>query len=397
MDVQALMQNLCQEVSCSLCKNNFTDPKQLPCLHSFCLHCLNELQRASEYSDKIICPECLKQFKAPASGDLKDLPTNVRISSLLEVLAIKERNATGVKCGNCDKRSVHSSYCFHCGAFQCKECISLHNEDKANGEHHVLALKDFQDQDLEKILERAGRQYSPNLCFGEAGMSAGLTESASAGLLQYPWGVAVNERDEVAVTDSQNDRVQVFSNYGSHLATFGAKKGYQHDLNVTFRFPTGIVFDKNGNIVVADTSNYRIVIISRRGEYLRKFGEEGSLDHQLNRPYGLSLDSDGNIIVADTGNKLIKFFSPSGEFLRKLGGEGILANAPHCIQQGQNFIVSDLGEHCIKIFDLKGNYLYKFGREGKGDGEFNSPRCLLVNQAGHLVVLRFTESPRSGV
>ena len=143
MDVQALMQNFGQEVSCSLCKNKFTDPKQLPCLHSFCLHCLNELQRTSECSDKIICPECLKQFKAPTSGDLKDLPTNVRINSLLEVLAIKERNATGVKCGNCDKRSEYTSYCFHCGTFWCKECISSHNENKANEEHNVLALQDF--------------------------------------------------------------------------------------------------------------------------------------------------------------------------------------------------------------------------------------------------------------
>ena len=33
-------------------------------------------------------------------------------------------------------------------------------------------------------------------------------------MLNKPWGVAVNERDEIAVTDTGNHRVQVFSNDG---------------------------------------------------------------------------------------------------------------------------------------------------------------------------------------
>ena len=45
-------------------------------------------------------------------------------------------------------------------------------------------------------------------------------------------------------------------------------------------------------------------MLSRQGEYLRHFGGEGSLDHQLSFPAGLSINSDGNIIVADRGNKL---------------------------------------------------------------------------------------------
>ena len=30
--------------------------------------------------------------------------------------------------------------------------------------------------------------------------------------------------------------------------------------------------------------------------------------------------------------------------------------------------------------------MYKFGKTGSGDGEFNGPRCLSVNKAGHLMV-----------
>ena len=43
---------------------------------------------------------------------------------------------------------------FQCVAFWCDECIIAHNLIKANREHRVLALKDFEDQDIEDVLKR---------------------------------------------------------------------------------------------------------------------------------------------------------------------------------------------------------------------------------------------------
>ena len=154
MDIQTLLNNLHEELSCSVCMSKYTDPKQLPCLHSFCLHCLNGIQRTSDRRDKIACPECRQEFKVPDNGNLAALPTNFRINSLLDVLAIKQCSTTGVKCGNCDKRSKRSHYCFQCYAFWCEECISFHNGIKANKDHYTLALEEFQDQDFENILKR---------------------------------------------------------------------------------------------------------------------------------------------------------------------------------------------------------------------------------------------------
>ena len=154
MDIQTLLNNLHEELSCSVCMSKYTDPKQLPCLHSFCLHCLNGIQRTSGRRDKIACPECRQEFNVPDNGNLAALPTNFRINSLLDVLAIKECSTTGVKCGNCDKRSKRSHYCFQCYAFWCEECISFHNGIKANKDHYTLALEEFQDQDFENILKR---------------------------------------------------------------------------------------------------------------------------------------------------------------------------------------------------------------------------------------------------
>ena len=154
MDIKTLLDNLHDEVSCSVCMCTFTDPKQLPCLHSFCLHCLNGIQRTSGVHGKITCPECRRQFQIPGSGNPNELPTNFRINNLLDVLAIKECNTTNVKCGNCDKRSAQTLYCFQCCSFWCEECILGHNIIRTNKEHRTLALKDFQDQDIEAVLKR---------------------------------------------------------------------------------------------------------------------------------------------------------------------------------------------------------------------------------------------------
>ena len=58
MDIKKLLNNLHDELCCSVCMNTFTDPKTLPCLHSFCLHCLRGIHRTSGRHDMITCPEC---------------------------------------------------------------------------------------------------------------------------------------------------------------------------------------------------------------------------------------------------------------------------------------------------------------------------------------------------
>ena len=212
------------------------------------------------------------------------------------------------------------------------------------------------------------RQFRPVLSFGEQ-------------ILQRPWGVAVNEQDEIAVSDVGNHKIHLFKSDGTHIKSFG-KQGAKHG---EFDWPSGTAYHGD-NIVVADQGNHRVQVLSRQGGYLRHFGGEGSLDHQFNFPLGLSINSDGNIIVADKKNKLIKIFSADGHFLHKLGTKGSFTKPFHCIQHDNYLIVSDNGDHSVKLFDGKGNFLHKFGKKGNADGEFNLPHCLSMDKAGHLLV-----------
>ena len=226
-----------------------------------------------------------------------------------------------------------------------------------------------------KVEERVGcpvaRQFRHVFTFGKHGLFDGE--------FWFPWGVAVNEHDQIAVTDVHNERVQLFSSDGTHLTSFGKKGNRQGE----FIYPAGIDFDINGNITVVDSHDHQVKIFNEKGNFVNQFGGRES----LNRPLGLHVDSDGNIILADSDNKLIKIFSPSGQFTRKIGGRGCFTAPVHCVQYDKYLIVSDRDKHCIKVFNKEGNFLrYIIGKKGKGNGEFNKPLCLSVNKAGHLMV-----------
>ena len=154
MDVPTLMYNLKEEVSCSVCMQLYTNPKQLPCLHIFCLECLNNLARTSARSGKIKCPLCQREVDIPESGTLDTLPNCFHMKNLLDILAIKECDTAKVTCGNCEIKREEASYCFHCGKFWCNDCVNAHNILRENREHRVLALKDFKDKDFEDVLKR---------------------------------------------------------------------------------------------------------------------------------------------------------------------------------------------------------------------------------------------------
>ena len=207
-------------------------------------------------------------------------------------------------------------------------------------------------------------------------------EGSGDGMLKYPLGVAVSDRDEIVVADNNNHRVLVFDSNGTFLRSFGQKGKNAGELIS----PTGIAIDKYRNIFVAEESNHRVQIFSWEGRHVGSFGGQGRLDSQLYHPRGLSLDSTGNVIVADTGNKLIKIFTPDGKFVMKIGGQGSFNLPSHCVQCGEYFVVSDSSEHCIKVFNREGHFQYKIGKEGQGDGEFNCPWFLSVTQSKHLLV-----------
>ena len=183
MDIQTLLDNLNEDLSCKICYEVYKKPKQLPCLHSFCVACLNRLAETRAVNGRIQCSLCQREVDVPESGTFEDFPSSFYINSLLDALAIKECGATRVTCGNCDKKSEKSSYCFDCSKFWCGECLNAHKILRENKEHRVTALTDFHAQDYEDVLKR------PAIC---------KKENHESNVLRYHY---VTERFSLSATE----------------------------------------------------------------------------------------------------------------------------------------------------------------------------------------------------
>ena len=103
MDVKQLFKSLKKEAECPLCLETIKNPKTLPCLHSFCLECLDELASFArrQLQTTIKCPVCQTSFPIPDTDTFANLPSSFHLNRLVDVLALEDgtvqlRNATPV-------------------------------------------------------------------------------------------------------------------------------------------------------------------------------------------------------------------------------------------------------------------------------------------------------------
>ena len=74
-------QELDDLTECSICAEVFTDPRLLPCVHTFCLRCLEGLCYGKLPGSEAVCPLCRYKFMIP-SGGVRGLPKNFIIEKL---------------------------------------------------------------------------------------------------------------------------------------------------------------------------------------------------------------------------------------------------------------------------------------------------------------------------
>ena len=54
----SLADTLGKHLECAVCLDQYTEPKVLPCLHTFCKRCLQGLLTHERAVEKLICPTC---------------------------------------------------------------------------------------------------------------------------------------------------------------------------------------------------------------------------------------------------------------------------------------------------------------------------------------------------
>ena len=167
MDVQQLFKNLKKEAECPLCLETVKNPKTLPCLHSFCLVCLDKLAGFArrQLETTIKCPVCQTSFQIPEGDTFNNLPTSFHLNRLVDVLALRDGSTQTQKCSSCDETNSATCYCFVCQNFLCTACFDAHQRLKATRGHRNVLIDKLQAQDVEELINRpvmCSQQYHEN-------------------------------------------------------------------------------------------------------------------------------------------------------------------------------------------------------------------------------------------
>lgn len=140
-----------------------------------------------------------------------------------------------------------------------------------------------------------------------------------AGKLNRPAGIAITPGGELLVADSSNRRIVLLGKDGKFIKEMclHAKKEYYALPN-----PNNVWSFKNGDFMVSDPLAARVHIFSSTGAALGGFGEPGDAAGYMSRPRGVAADSDGNIHVVDAIFSRVQVFDRAGQLLVWYGGPG---------------------------------------------------------------------------
>ena len=156
MDVQQLFKSLRKEAECPLCLETVKDPKTLPCLHSFCLVCLDKHANYArrQLQTAIKCPVCQASFQIPQEDTFGGLPASFHLNRLVDLLALTDGGTESQQCGSCEENNTATHYCFECQSFLCTTCFKAHQRFKATRGHKNISVDNLQADDVEKLIRR---------------------------------------------------------------------------------------------------------------------------------------------------------------------------------------------------------------------------------------------------
>jgi len=184
-------------------------------------------------------------------------------------------------------------------------------------------------------------------------------------------GIGLDKDGNLLIADRGNSRVMRFTPQGKFLGYIGLGSGREPG---TFSEPRVVLTDSKGRIWVCDekADEPRIQAFTRQGKFIRTFAHKGALPGQLLRAHGMDFDRRNRLFVVDVDNFRVNVYRQSGQFLYSWGKPGLQLgefNAPHglIVDPSDDVFVSNYYGPTQK-FDPNGNLLFAFAYADPPDG-----------------------------
>ena len=190
-------------------------------------------------------------------------------------------------------------------------------------EAHFGWINGLAIDDDDRLFVSDGKMHRVTILNAKHEVENAITEG-----LVDPVGLAIDTTNRfLYVVDTQQDQVIVYDADSLKLLRRIGTGGKNHYLTTPgdFGAPQGVAVDNDGNVYVTDTLNNRVEIFDADGAFVSLFGKHGDGPGYFARPKGIAVDGDGHIWVADELEDRLQVFNRDGQLLTYIGtGHGEL-------------------------------------------------------------------------
>ncbi|MDT7042410.1 SMP-30/gluconolactonase/LRE family protein [Candidatus Nitronereus thalassa] len=161
---------------------------------------------------------------------------------------------------------------------------------------------------------------------------------AEKAALNEPVALALDGKGSLYIADQSNNRIRKIDLASGIISTIvgTGESGYNGDeaagKDTAIAGPSGLAFDREGNLYIADTFSSRIrkldqqtgtveTVVGGIGAYQFVEGDNES-SSSLSRPYAIAIDSQNRLFITDSDNHLIRVWDLQKKEMSLLAGNG---------------------------------------------------------------------------
>lgn len=200
------------------------------------------------------------------------------------------------------------------------------------------------DYDLEGNLYVVDREQNMLVKYSPRGDSLVAVSGRGTDVLQFDNPVAVFARrgTDIYVADYLNHRIQRFDHNLDYVATIATRDDAEE--RNRFGYPLDVAVTRQGDVLVVDGENRRVLKFDSFNAVDRTFGDIGGGAGRLVEPTAIEVDSRDYVYVLDRGR--IAIFDPFGSYLADVGLP--LSGAPTSFSiDADTMVVSDSTDYAI--------------------------------------------------
>ncbi|KAH3710443.1 tripartite motif-containing protein 3-like isoform X2 [Dreissena polymorpha] len=426
-------------LTCPICFNSFTNPKALPCLHTFCLQCLVDYVKDNT---QFPCPTCREVIVVPPQGmsafkddyrviSLQDTvgnnslspaqenhgPTNETAPDNRPVPAPRSRSprpipaprnrspvpatqflpdlsAPEAETQKSDLNGENSSQNSASPSYENQSNYSNNDnsmqhfpqsENPAGPKMNYLTVSNLVSDGISGVAGAVGNTLTSisNYLGGQSSLHANILAPTS------PYEFVPKPLDSLS-NPYQNPPAEPINIYPQiNINPTGAcSKGlllefgkYGPEID-NFLKPFGLAVNSKDEFIVTDRGGNRVFVFNSHGILACRFTTDCGVN-------GVAATRDGNILIAvnNDGSAIMRLYSIHGKLMQSVGKHFKFDHASGItVTQSDHVAISNIAADNVLVFTKNRSFSLKFGSKGGGNLHFKQPTHVTSTNKDYILV-----------